>query len=286
MAVLAGVGPKTAPLFRELGIDTARSLLEYLPFRYEDLRFPTPAAALGATAGEENAVGAVTAVKERRVRDLEIVEVTLSDDAGATFLAKWIGRRRFVYGRFRAGMRLFVRGRVEKTFAGPVVNVTQYASLGDGESYRGELIPVYRASKDLASRKIAAVVKKNLSNLLTRVPEDPVPAAVARARGYPPLREAYRAVHAPDGPDEAQRARERFIFGEFLTLATAAQLRRAQRERDRGARALRVPPDLIEEFSAALPFALTGAQRRTILEIWDDMSRDVPMNRLLQGDVG
>jgi ATP-dependent DNA helicase RecG len=286
IADLAGVGPKTAPLFRELGIGTAVALLEYLPFRYEDLRFPTPAAGLGNVPGEENAVGLVVGVKERRVRHLEIVELSMRDDSGGSFVAKWIGQRRFVYGRFREGMRLFVRGRVERSFAAPVVNVNHYALLAEGEEYRGELVPVYRASKDLATRKIGAVVKKNLLKLLTVVPSDPVPPAIAKARGYAPLPQAYRAVHAPATLEETERARERFIFGEFLALATAAQLRRAQRERDRDALALRVPPGLLEEFSSALPFALTGAQRRSIAEIWDDMTHDVPMNRLLQGDVG
>jgi ATP-dependent DNA helicase RecG len=283
---LNGVGAKTAPLFRDLGIDTARALLEYLPFRYEDLRFPTKAALLGQNGGEENAVGTVTGVKERRVRGLEIVEVRLVDDAGTPFAAKWIGRNRYVYGRFREGMRLFVRGRVERTFAGAAINVTQYAQLAPGESYRGEMVPVYRASKDLATRKIAAVVKKNLPELLELAPDDPLPAAVARRRNYPTLRDAYRSAHAPKDPQEAQRARERFVFTEFLTLAAAAQLRRADRERDHRARALRVPANLLDEFQNGLPFPLTGAQRRAIGEIWDDMTRDVPMNRLLQGDVG
>jgi ATP-dependent DNA helicase RecG len=286
IARLSGVGAKTAPLFRELGITTARSLLEYLPFRYDDLRYPIPAARLGESGGEENAVGTVTGVKQRRVRDLEIVEVRLVDDRGGAFSAKWIGRRRFVFGRFHEGMRLFVRGRVERSFAGPVINVTQYAQLAPGETYRGEMVPVYRASKDLATRKIAAVVKKNLPQLLELAPDDPLPPSIARERKYPQLREAYRAVHAPDAPQDADRARERFVFAEFLTLATAAQLRRAERERDRHARALRIPAGLLEEFAATLPFAMTGAQRRTIAEIWDDMTHDVPMNRLLQGDVG
>jgi ATP-dependent DNA helicase RecG len=284
---LAGVGPKSAPLFRELGIHTAQALLDYLPFRYEDLREPTPAALLGTTgASEENAVGRVLAVKERRIRGLEIVEVRLADDADASFSAKWIGRNRYVYGRFHEGMRLFVRGRVERTLAGPVVNVSQYAQLGPGEPYRGELVPVYRASKDLATRKIASVIKKNLPQLLADLDGDPLPEALARERGFPSLQEAYRNLHAPATPEDAQRARDRFVFGEFLTLATAAQLRRARREREHDARALQVPPGLLDEFQAALPFPLTGAQRRSIEEIWSDMTRDVPMNRLLQGDVG
>ena len=250
------------------------------------MRHTTPAARLGETGGEENAVGLVAAVKERRVRGLEIVELRLIDDAGDGFVAKWIGRNRYVYGRFREGMRLFVRGRVERTFTGPTVAVSHYAQLAEGEEYRGELVPIYPASKELASRKIAAVVKKNLPRLLGFAPPDTVPEPLARARGYGSVIDAYQAVHAPRDPAEAERARERFVFAEFLTLATAAQLRRAARESDHDARALRVPPDLLERFEATLPFALTGAQRRVIREIWNDMSRDVPMNRLLQGDVG
>jgi ATP-dependent DNA helicase RecG len=286
IANLAGVGPKTALLLHELNIDSATALLDYLPFRYDDLRFPTPAARLGESGGEENAVGRVGAVKERRIRGLEIVEVQLADDAGDRFVAKWIGRNRYVYGRFREGMRLFVRGRVERTFSGPVMNVVQYGTLAEGEPYRGDLIPVYRASKDLASRKIASIVKKNLPQLIASAPIDPLPPNVAAARHYGSIADAYRAVHAPDTPEEAESARERFVFGEFLVLATGAQMRRNERQQDHEARALRVPPELLENFQNSLAFPLTAAQRRVIGEIWNDMSRDVPMNRLLQGDVG
>ncbi|HLX25915.1 MAG TPA: ATP-dependent DNA helicase RecG [Candidatus Cybelea sp.] len=286
IAHLAGVGPKTALLFRELNVHTAAALLDYLPFRYDDLRFPTPAAHLGESGSEENAVGRVVAVKERRVRGLEIVEVQLADDSGDRFTAKWIGRNRYVYGRFHEGMRLFVRGRAERSFSGAVLNVAHYAALGEDEAYRGELVPVYRASKDLASRKIVSVVKKNLSRLIASAPGDPLPPDLAAARHYGSIADAYRAVHAPDTLEEAELARERFVFSEFLVLATAAQLRRNERERDHEARALRVPPDLLDNFQESLTFPLTGAQRRVIGEIWNDMSRDVPMNRLLQGDVG
>jgi len=283
---LAGVGPKSAPLFRDLGIESSADLLDYLPFRYDDLRFPKPSNVLGATGGEENAVGVVTHVRERRVnRGMEIVEVRLRDEAGE-FVAKWIGRNRYVYGRFKEGMRLFVRGRVERTLAGVTVNVTQYAHLRDGEGYRGEMVPVYRASKDLGTRKIAAVVRKNLPALLNEAGDDPLPESVRVQSSYPNVRDAYRAVHSPHTPQEAERARERFIFTEFLVLAAAAQLRRAERESAHDAGALQIPADLLEQFAGSLGFALTGAQRRTIAEIWGDMARDVPMNRLLQGDVG
>ncbi|HEY9085335.1 MAG TPA: ATP-dependent DNA helicase RecG [Candidatus Tyrphobacter sp.] len=288
---LDGVGEKSERLFLELGIATARDLLDDFPFRYEDLREPMSAADLrearldDESAGEVNALGRITAVKERRVRDLEIVEARLQDESGA-FVAKWIGRRRYVFGRLHEGMRLFVRGRLERSLVEPAINVTQHRVLGEEEVYRGEMLPVYRASKELPSRKIASVVKKNLARLLSVVGEDVLPPALVRERGFGALRDAYRIVHAPPSPEEAARARERFIFGEFLVLATGTQLRRAQREGEHDAVALQVPKNLLEQFEASLPFALTGAQRRVIDEIWSDLSRDMPMNRLLQGDVG
>jgi len=282
---LAGVGPKGAAYFRELGIGTAEDLLDAIPFRYEDQRYPTPSSLLGEAEGEENAVGTIVSVKERRVRDLEIVEAQMRDESGA-FVAKWIGRRRYIVGRLKPGMRLWVRGRTEKTLAGAVVNVATYGVMGEDEVYRGEVVPIYHASKDLGSKQIAKVVRKNLPRLLDLAGDDPIPPAIARRRGYAALRDAYRSVHAPQTPEEARDAANRFVYAEFLTLAASARLKRETRVRDRGALELHVPPGLIDEFQAAMPFPLTGAQRRSILEIWHDMATDVPMNRLLQGDVG
>ncbi|HEV7179385.1 MAG TPA: ATP-dependent DNA helicase RecG, partial [Candidatus Baltobacteraceae bacterium] len=142
------------------------------------------------------------------------------------------------------------------------------------------------ASKDLTTRKIGAVIQKNLPRILTLAGDDPLPRSIVKERDYAPLQEAYRSMHAPSSPEEAAKARERFIFAEFLVLAAAAQVRRAAREREHDANALSVPAGFLEAFEAHVPFALTGAQRKVIAEIWLDMTRDVPMNRLLQGDVG
>lgn len=287
---LEGVGPKSAPFFRSLDIKTAQDLLDYFPFRYDDWREPTLAAQLQLiaqeTQGEVNALGYVLGVKERRARaGLEIVEVHARDESG-TFNAKWIGRRRFVIGRFHEGMRLFVRGRLERSLLEPVINVTHYRMLAEDEIYRGEMIPVYRASKDLPSRKIASVIKRNLPRLLRLAQNDPLPEDLARQHRFPAQQDAYRMVHAPASPEQAAHARERFVFSEFLVLAAGALLRRAQRESEHDAAALAVPTTMLEELESSLPFTLTGAQRRVIREIWNDMAKDVPMNRLLQGDVG
>ena len=284
---LAGVGKDTAAKFADLGIRTAEDLLDDFPFRYEDLRFPTPSSDLGRRgeeAGEENAVGTVIWIRERRARNLAIVEAELEDDAG-TFVAKWFGRA-YLIGALKKGMRLFVRGRVQRGASGAVMNVGTHRVLSDGEVYRGEMVPVYRATKTLTSRKIHQVIQRNLRALIALAGEDPLPRDVQERFAFEPLHESYHHLHAPTTPEAADKARERFIFTEFLALALAAQLKRQQRSVETNARALAIPPGLLQVFERELPFPLTGAQKRVIEEIWSDMTRTSPMNRLLQGDVG
>jgi len=287
---LAGVGKETAERFKDLGIATASDLLNDFPYRYEDLRVVTPAAELatatqrGAESPEENAVGRVVWVRERRARRLAIVEAELADNSG-TFVAKWFGRS-YLMGALRKDMRLFVRGRTQRTLAGAVMNVATHKVLAEDESHRGELVPIYSAGKDLTTRKIRQVVQRNLDKLLTLAGDDPLPKAILKKRKYPELREAYREMHAPRTSEGAEAARERFIFTEFLALAIAAQMKRQTRSAQRNARALRAPAGLLAELQRELPFPLTAAQARVIAEIWKDMGQDAAMNRLLQGDVG
>lgn len=284
ITTLAGVGKETGERFAELGIRTPEDLLNDFPYRYEDLRFPTPASQLAENESEQNAVGNIVWVRERRARNLAIVEAELQDDTG-TFIATWFGRS-YLIGALKKGMRLFVRGRVQRTLAGAKINVSTHRVLGEDEEYRGEMVPVYSASKTLTSRKIHQVIQRNLPRLLQLADEERLPKALLLEHGFPPLREAYRLMHAPDTPEEAAKARERFIFTEFLALALAAEMKRRSRESEHNAQALNVPSTLLAEFERELPFPLTGAQRRVTGEIWQDMAQDAPMNRLLQGDVG
>ncbi|MFN2448699.1 MAG: ATP-dependent DNA helicase RecG [Candidatus Baltobacteraceae bacterium] len=284
LADLPGVGKGTAAKFAELGITTPHDLLDDFPHRYEDLRFPTPARDLGAAEGEQNAVGTIVWVRERRARHLAIVEAELQDATG-TFIAKWFGRA-YLLGALKKGMRLFVRGRVQNTPAGAALNVGSHKVLEDGDEYRGEIVPVYPAGKTLTSRKIHEVVRRNLPKLLETMAADPLPPELRASHGFPALAQAYGALHAPRDLPSAQKARERFIFTEFLVLALGAELKRRLRESAHDAYALNVAPALLAEFEAQLPFHPTGAQRRVIAEIWADLAEDSPMNRLLQGDVG
>ena len=295
---LQGVGPELARKLAAVGIETPRDLATTYPRDYRDWRAPAPIAEIrlraldrSGSAGEpesseEIALGRVERVNEFRGR-VPVVSAELRDATGA-LKATWFGRRGFA-GKLSPGDRVFVHGRAQVKYSrgAPSVelNVLHHRILAEDEEYRGEMVPVYRAGKELSSRAIATLIARNAARLESLLP-DALPDEVRARHGYGSQREAWRELHCPATPETAAAARERMVFEEFFGMALAAALKRARRNADGGAWPLLAPPGLLAEFEAQMPFRLTGAQRRVIEELWRDMGRPAPMNRLLQGDVG
>ena len=286
------MGPQTARLFGELGIATPHDLLAHIPRDYKDWRTPTPLATIAAQAVrereafEEIAVATIANVRDVRAR-IPITTAVLADASG-TLAAAWYGRRGLA-GKLRPGMRVFVHGRVQaKRRRGGVtieMNVMHHRILDEDRAFEGEIVPVYPATKDLPARTIRSVIARNLPRLLEAV-EEKLPERIVRAHRLVDARTAWHDIHAPATPADVLPARRRIIYEEFLGIALAAALVRAQRRREGRAEAVAAPPALLARLQATLPFALTAAQRRVIEEIWADMRQPHAMNRLLQGDVG
>jgi len=279
-----------------MGIRTPLDLVATYPRDYKDWRTPTAIgdivqatfargrASHEPDSSEEIAVGRIVRVSEFRAR-VPIVSAEIDDGSGK-ITATWFGRRGL---KLATGQRIFLHGRAAlRRSRGSVLvelNVLHHKLLADDEIYAGAVVPVYRASKELPSRTIATTIERNLDALAALV-EDVLPQRVLEKHGYGPRSAAWRAAHRPATPEEAAAARERLIFEEFFAIALAAALKRARRDAGGGAPALSIAPGLLERFESSLPFALTAAQRRVIGELWSDMARAAPMNRLLQGDVG
>jgi ATP-dependent DNA helicase RecG len=282
----------------EIGIATIEDLATTYPRDYKDWRKPTPIAeivrralerAVGSQTGEsfeEIAVAEVTSLREIRAR-VSLVSAELSDASGK-ITATWFGRCGLTRS-LSVGDRVFVHGRVSlkrmRGALGVELNVLNHRRMKDGEDYVGAVVPVYPATKDVGSRTIAKVIAANFDVLAESV-ADEIPEAILRARGFPPLRDAWCDMHRPRTPEAALAAREVLIFAEFFDLALGAALRRVEREQERNAPEIMVAETTLAEFAATLPFSLTGGQRRAIAQIYADLRRPVPMNRLLQGDVG
>ena len=262
---------------------TPDDLLSYIPRAYKDWRTPMPIASLHALdEGDAVVVGTLARVRERQGK-FPLVSAELVDESGS-ITANWFGRRH-LFGKLSGGERVFATGRVARKGLLASLNVMTHKLLREGEPYVGEIVPVYGATKDLPSRQIRTIVAKNLDALIERR-HDVLPKGIVERFDFPPLAQAWRAVHAPREPESVARARRRIVFEEFFGIALAAAIKRARRAAAGGADALVARPDLWQTFTAELPFVPTGAQKRVIEQIWADMARTAPMNRLLQGDVG
>jgi ATP-dependent DNA helicase RecG len=293
-----GIGPARARALEEAGLRTVEDLLLHLPLRYEDRTAFLPIAAFlpGVRASVRGRV--LSAVLRRtRSRGLTIFEALLEDGSGAlrvvffnqpylrTVLTR--GREVILYGEAkpaRAGRR------------GVVLESPQIEIVVPGEDepiHTGRVVPIHPRLPGLSPRLIRTLVHRLLQELPETVP-DPLPRAVAAARGYPPRRTALREVHFPPADADpgaiAQRrwpSQERLVFEEFFSLQVGfAVSRRESEAHGRRGPMLRVDDALRDRLRAVLPFRLTGPQKRALKDIADDLLSPRPMNRLLQGDVG
>jgi ATP-dependent DNA helicase RecG len=154
-------------------------------------------------------------------------------------------------------------------------------------------VPVYRKLGEFRTKRLREIVHAVLARLGDEAFEETLPADLVKRQQLASRAEAIRKIHFPsdDAPlAEYERARSpahlRLIFEEFFWVALAIALRRGERVKEPKGAVIEISERVYEEMLAVLPFALTGAQERAVTRILEDMQSDVPMNRLLQGDVG
>lgn len=150
----------------------------------------------------------------------------------------------------------------------------------------GAPIPVYRASPKFPTDRVASAIETLLDAAPLKELEDPVPYTVRRARKIPSLQWTYRAVHTPDTEETWRAAQHSLRYREAFVLQSAlARIRAARAAHQTLARPF-VPGGHAERLLDLLPYQLTNGQQKVGDEIKDDLTSTVPMNRLLQGDVG
>ncbi len=296
---LTGVGPERAARLAQRGIRTVADLLHYLPFRYEDRRQITPVARLepGGTFLVRASVVDASAVRHRG-RPEVVLHVLVRDDSGSL-------RVRFFHGaylqpRLRPGQTVMLYGRATVDpmrpavleMVNPQLELVSRDGNGRDSTESGRIVPVYQAIGPLSTRWLRRLIHRTLAALPPEL-EDPLPASLRQRLGLPDRATALRHAHFPDAGaslDELNRfatpAQRRLIFEEFFLFQLGLALRR-QQEHARAGIAFRVRDDRIRQaLKRILPFKPTAAQKRVLAEIAADMERPVPMNRLLQGDVG
>lgn len=292
---LKGVGPRRAADLARAGLDTLEDLLYRFPLRYEDrsrlqpiasIKPGRPALVAGRVLGAE--------VRTTRRPGFKVFEVIVGDESGAV-RATWLNQP-YLRDIFTRGQHVMLFGPAElRGTAGLQLTNPQYELVeeGDGETiHTGRIVPIYEKAGSVTPKMQRKIVHDALAVLPADL-DDPLPARVLDARGWPARYAALFATHFPPSDVSVDRlnqwttaAQQRLIFEEAYAFQLGLLARRRFAALDRKPVAIVVDDRIRASARAVLPFKLTPGQRQSLKEIVEDLQRPHPMNRLLQGDVG
>ena len=279
--VVRGIGPTSMRRLGEAGLDSVADLLLHVPRRYLDRSQLFDLA--DVPLGEEVTVGGdVTKVDRRRLsRNRTMITATIGDGT-SVMQAVWFNP----YIKIEPGQQVILSGKMER-FRGRLQmkapDMDRLDRPGDN-LLTGRVVPIHRAVGGLSPTK----VRKAVDNALRRAePIDEVlPEDMIERLDLIDRDRALHAIHFPEEMDDVAPARRRLVFDELFRLEIALAMQKHRQAATAVGIAHDVQGDLVGRFIGALPFPLTGAQRRAIDEIQADLAAATPMQRLLQGEVG
>ena len=293
VTALAGISETRAALFAKLGIETLSDLCRHYPRTYENRGVTSTVADTLSHMTSDPVSLILTVGTQPKVttirRGMVLTRFTAFDETGTVQITYF--NQPYLRDAFAVGMTYRFFGRCEKTTGGrlsmtsPKHDVLGTSDPGDGSTLPA-IYPIYRMCAGLTQKLIAQSVEKALSVVYPPDHEipDPLPAALREEHGLCGRQYAVHNIHHPPNEASLDAARKRLIFEELLLFALGLRLRKSMKEQ-RTAIPMTAPD--MQAFYDALPYALTGAQMRSVGEFLHDMTeKSSPMNRLLSGDVG
>ncbi|HKN18210.1 MAG TPA: DEAD/DEAH box helicase, partial [Dissulfurispiraceae bacterium] len=303
-----GVGPQRARFLTRLGINTIRDALFHLPYRYEDRSTLIKIAELAhhqLDAGSKTISGKVVSSEivtpnPRRPR-LRLFELVIADSSGA-LKAKWFNQV-YLKKLFKPGQEVVLYGIVKLNYWGSGFEMTnpEYEIIDDGDDdpahsladqiHTGRIVPVYRLTEGLSQKQLRNIMYAIVNSAVQSV-QDTIPHEIITRHRLPGLRESLANVHFPETPVSVDMLNsgtspyhQRLSFDELFTFQAGLAIIKKGDALEKG---IAFSPDgiLSDRLRSVLPFTLTGAQERVLVDILHDMKSPAPMNRLIQGDVG
>ena len=280
---LPGIGPKKAALFSRLGLHSLGDLLRFYPRDYEnrtklvsiaELEPGQPACFLASVISNPQ----THAIPKPGRQRLEVTKVVVADDTQRLHLTFF--NQGYLTEKLRRGDTYCFYGALNGDFLGYAMTNPVFEPVESAGLLTRRILPVYPLTAGLSNKMVVQAVQAALARVQ---PQETLPERLRAAYDLCGAQEAIREIHTPGSAEALERARRRLIFEEFFVFSAALCLLRARRT------VQSVPPyentDL-RPFENALPFRLTGAQRRAIDGILEDFRAGRPMSRLVQGDVG
>jgi len=277
---IKGVGVKTGEQFSLAGINTVGDLIDFLPRAYED--FSNVVKISEIKPGKMTIRARCEKIATRPVRrGLRITTATLADSSGK-LQAVWFNQP-YRETQLKSGEEFYFSGEFEFNYNRYQLTNPSAEKVSDMPVQTDRILPVYRAVKGLKSTLVRKILTE-LRPLITMLPET-LPAEIVQGEKLLSRSQAILVMHFPENIEDIEKARERLAFEELFQLLLASQLNRQENAKLDG---WDIPFDqpIVANFVKQLSFKLTSAQRRAAWEIIQDLERQTPMNRLLQGDVG
>ena len=280
---LYGVGAVRAAAYAKIGIRTVGDLIEHYPRGYEnrgDVRL------LADTSEDSKASVLLTVATQPKIARLKkrmtLLKFRAYDESGSCEITYF--NQDFLKNAFPIGAEFRFYGKVGRTKNGFTMSSPAY-ELYSEEVILPPLVPVYPLTEGLTGKQISKDMKAALSIAsYAEADVDPLPDEIRIRHSLCVESYARRQIHAPDSFAALAKAKKRLIFDELLYFALGVNMSGAKGSKKQSA--LPCADTDISELLALLPYELTGAQKRAISEIGEDMSREVAMNRMVVGDVG
>jgi ATP-dependent DNA helicase RecG len=298
LTYLKGVGPARAAMLQSRSLETVEDLINYFPFRYED-RSNLKTIAQLAPGELATVIAEVRSAKVSgmRRRNIGLFEAEFTDASRALILGKWF-HGAYLADRLTPGTRVALFGKIEfDSYRGEMQMMhpeVEYLSGEDDEAdsvlHTGRIVPIYEAAGKVNTRVLRILMHRILQEITDL--EDHLPDSICKFLKFPSRTEAIRATHFPPPGTLVRMLNEfrspaqfRLIFEEFFWLECGLEIKRQKARLMQGIE-FQLTERVRDQIKKLLPFKPTGAQKRVLKEIAEDMSRPCPMNRLLQGDVG
>ena len=278
---LKGIGEKTGRLFEKLGVETVRELLEYYPRGYDAYE---PPVAIGDLKPDSTAAVEGILKKDGDVRRFSRIAVTVAplEDATGSLQLTWYNMP-FLRTMLKAGSRYVFRGRVVKKNGRLLMEQPEIFTLASYEKVAGSMQPIYGQTKGLGNKTITKAVSQALA--ARNMEREFLPEEIRSRLELAEYNFALEHIHFPFSRQELLFARKRLVFDEFFFFILSVRRLKEKRQDQKSRYVLRRCPEA-ERLKNSLPYALTGAQEKVLEEVFTDMGSGMPMNRLIQGDVG
>jgi ATP-dependent DNA helicase RecG len=292
---IKGVGPARAKILERLGIKTLEDILSYFPWRYEDRKNLKKICNLSYGNLETTLCEVVSAeIITTPRRKMKIFELTVTDKTGY-LKSKWFNQA-YLKKYFKKGQKVILSGVIKgNPYSGVGLEMENpdFELLGSEDKFihTSRIVPVYRATEGLSPKQIRTLMF-NTTNAHCRLIEDYLPEDILKRNDLKPLTWSIKEMHFPEECGDVNAlnkglspAHKRIVFDEFFLLELGLALLKKKETLEKGI-CFSDHNNLTNEFLRKLPFELTGAQKKVIREIRDDMQESLPMNRLVHGDVG